>query len=221
VITSLADHPFHGPIHHLGYVVEDLEASVERLVSTLGAGPFFVVRDVPLEQVTCQGEPATFHHDSAFGQCGAMPIEIIQLKRLEPERLREGFSQSPPQLHHTAYVVAREHLAETRGDLERRGLPAFLHATMGDLDLTFHDAASLTGHHMELHADSQGSAISSGWSTAPAWAGTAATHCDRRPTASRRKDEAAEIPSSAYRLAHDDPTNGPRRHRGGRPRGRD
>jgi hypothetical protein len=53
-------------------------------------------------------------------------------------------------------VVARERLAEAREDLERRGLPAFLHATLGDLDLTFHDAASLTGHHMELHADSQG-----------------------------------------------------------------
>jgi hypothetical protein len=26
---------------------------------------------------------------------------------------------------------------------------------MGDLNLTFHDAAVLTGHHMELHADSQ------------------------------------------------------------------
>jgi hypothetical protein len=115
-----------------------------------------VVRDVPLEQVTSRGKAATFQHDSAFGQCGAMPIEVLQLKRLEPERVREGFSQPPPQLHHAAYVVARERLAEAREDLERRGLPAFLHATLGDLDLTYHEAAHVTGHHMELHADSQG-----------------------------------------------------------------
>lgn len=153
---SLADHPFHGPIHHLGYVVEDLEATVQHLVSKLGAGPFFVVRDVPLEQVSSRGEAATFHHDSAFGQCGAVPIEIIQLKRLEPERVREGFSQLPPHLHHTAYVVAPERLAAAREDLERCGLPAFLHATLGDVDLTYHDAARLIGHHVELHADSQG-----------------------------------------------------------------
>jgi len=25
---SLADHPFHGPIHHLAYLVDDLEAAV-------------------------------------------------------------------------------------------------------------------------------------------------------------------------------------------------
>ena len=153
---SLADHPFHGPIHHLGYVVEDLEATVQRLVSELGAGPFFVLPDVPLEQVTSRGEAATFHHGSAFGQCGAMPIEVMQLKRLEPERVREGFSQSPPHLHHTAYVVAPERLAEAREELERRGLPAFLHATSGDIDSTLHEAAHTTGHHVELHADSQG-----------------------------------------------------------------
>jgi Glyoxalase/Bleomycin resistance protein/Dioxygenase superfamily len=154
--VSFADHPFHGPLHHLGYVVEDLEATVQRLVSELGAGPFFVLRDVSFEQVTSRGEAATFEHDSAFGQCGAIPIEVMQLKRLEPERFREWFSQAPPQLHHTAYVVAPERLAEAREDLERRGLPAFLHATLGDIDVTYHEAAHTIGHHVELHADSQG-----------------------------------------------------------------
>jgi hypothetical protein len=52
--------------------------------------------------------------------------------------------------------VAPERLAETREKLERRGLPAFLHATVGDIDLTYHDAAQTTGHSIELHADSQG-----------------------------------------------------------------
>ena len=153
---SFADHPLHGPIHHLAYVVDDLEATVERLVSELGAGPFFVLRDVAFEQVTSRGEAATFHHDSAFGQCGAMPIEVMQLKRLEPESVREGFSQSPPQLHHMGYVVAPDRLAEARDDLERRGLPAFLHATSGDIDSSLHAAAHTTGHHVELHADCQG-----------------------------------------------------------------
>jgi hypothetical protein len=154
--VSLAGHPFHGPIHHLGYVVEDLEATAQRLVNELAAGPFFVLWDVSFEQLTSNGEAATFDHDSAFGQCGAIPIEVMQIKRLGPERVREGFSQSPPYLHHTAYVVAPERLAEAREDLERRGLPAFLHATLGDLDLTYHEAAHTTGHQVELHADSQG-----------------------------------------------------------------
>ena len=153
---SPADHPMHGPIHHLGYVVEDLEAAVERLVGELGAGPFFVLRDVAFDQVTSRGEAATFDHDSAFGQCGAVPIEVMQIERLAPERLRDGFSKPPPHLHHIAYVVAPGRLAEARQDLERRGLPAYLHATVADIDVTYHGAARTTGHDVELHADSQG-----------------------------------------------------------------
>ena len=148
-----ANHPLHGAIHHVAYLVDDLEATVERLVKGFGAGPFFVLRDVSFDQLTSRGEPATFAHDSAFGQCGAMPIEIIQVKRLEPEIVRAGFGLTPPQLHHTAYVVAPEELAAAREDLERRGLPAFLHARSGDIDSTLHDAVAAVGHHVELHAD--------------------------------------------------------------------
>jgi methylmalonyl-CoA/ethylmalonyl-CoA epimerase len=154
-IMSLTEHPFHGPIHHLAYLVDDLEAAVEHLVSKFGAGPFFVLRDVAFEHLTSRGEPATFAHDSAFGQCGAVPIEVIQVKRLEPELARAGFALTPPRLHHTAYVVAPEHLEAAREDLERRGLPAFLHAITGDIGSTLHDAAATLGHHVELHADCQ------------------------------------------------------------------
>jgi hypothetical protein len=38
-----------GELHHYAYVVEDIEATVNRLVSQLGAGPFFLVERVPLE----------------------------------------------------------------------------------------------------------------------------------------------------------------------------
>jgi methylmalonyl-CoA/ethylmalonyl-CoA epimerase len=152
---SIANHPFHGPVHHLAYLVEDLEAAVDRLVKKFGAGPFFVLRDVAFEHLTSRGQPATFAHDSAFGQCGAVPIEVIQVKRLEPESVRAGFALKPPHLHHTAYVVAPEDLEAAREDLERRALPAFLHAVTGDIDSTLHDAAATLGHHVELHADCQ------------------------------------------------------------------
>jgi hypothetical protein len=58
-------------------------------------------------------------------------------------------------------VVTPERLAEAREDLERRGLPAFLHATSGDIDLTYHDAAHTTGHHIELTPTARDFATSS------------------------------------------------------------
>jgi hypothetical protein len=52
-------------------------------------------------------------------------------------------------------VVAPEDLTAAREDLERRGLPALLHAKTGEIDSTLHDAAATFGHHVELHADCQ------------------------------------------------------------------
>jgi hypothetical protein len=41
--------PQLGEPHHYAYVVEDIEATVNRLVDQLGAGPFFLFESVPLE----------------------------------------------------------------------------------------------------------------------------------------------------------------------------
>jgi hypothetical protein len=40
-----------GEPHHYAYVVDDIEATVNRLVDQLGAGPFFLIENVPLEDV--------------------------------------------------------------------------------------------------------------------------------------------------------------------------
>lgn len=151
--TQPAERPLHGPIHHLAYLVDDLEAAVEHMVGKFGAGPFFVLHDVAFEHLSSRGEPATFAHDSAFGQCGAVAIEVMQVKRLEPERIRAAFALPPPTLHHTGHVMAPEALEAAREEFERRGLPAFLHARSGQIDSTLHDAAATLGHHIELHAD--------------------------------------------------------------------
>jgi hypothetical protein len=62
--------PQLGEPHHYAYVVEDIEATVNRLVGQLGAVPFFLVENVPLENLLSRGEPAEFVHNSAFGYRG-------------------------------------------------------------------------------------------------------------------------------------------------------
>src|SRR5262249_34684906 len=42
--VPLADHPFHGPIHHLGYVCDDLAATVQHLVSVFAPRPSEVLQ---------------------------------------------------------------------------------------------------------------------------------------------------------------------------------
>jgi catechol 2,3-dioxygenase-like lactoylglutathione lyase family enzyme len=152
------EHPFRRSLegaHHCAYVVDSIETTVERLAEELGAGPFLLVENVPLENVTSRGEPAEFVHHSAFGYCGGGPIELMETVRLVPERIKARFSGARPRVHHVAWAVPPPSVENLRRELEDRGLPEYLSAQLGDLDVTFHDASASLGHDIELHVDSQ------------------------------------------------------------------
>jgi glyoxalase/bleomycin resistance protein/dioxygenase superfamily protein len=148
--------PRLGEPHHYAYVVDDIEATVSRLVDQLGAGPFFVIENVPVENVLSRGEPAEFVHNSAFGYCGAGAIELMQALSLAPERVQRGFSGPRPRIHHVAYVVPPTEVADLRSSLDERGLTEYLSSQLGEVETTLHDASAALGHDIEIHADNQG-----------------------------------------------------------------
>ena len=148
--------PQLGEPHHYAYVVEDIEATVNRLVGQLGAGPFFLLENVPLENVLSRGEPAAFVHNSAFGWGGSVPIELIQAVSLAPERVEKGFSGSRPRLQHVGYVVPPAEVADLRASLDERGLTEYLSSELGGAKTTLHDGSATLGHDIEIHADNPG-----------------------------------------------------------------
>jgi methylmalonyl-CoA/ethylmalonyl-CoA epimerase len=148
--------PQLGEPHHYAYVVEDIEATVNRLVDQLGAGPFFLIESVPLENVLSRGEPAEFAHNSAFGSCGGGAIELIEAVSLAPERVEKRFSGPRPGIHHVAYAVPPTEVADLRSSLDERGLSQYLSSQLGEVDTTLHDASAALGHDIEIHVDSEG-----------------------------------------------------------------
>ena len=148
--------PQFGEPHHYAYVVEDIEATVNRLVDQLGAGPFFLIERVPLENVRSRGEPAEFVHNSAFGSCGGGVIELMEAVSLAPKRVVKGFSRPRPGIHHVGYAVPPMQVADLRSHLDERGLPQYLSAQLGEVDTTLHDASAVLGHDIEIHVDSGG-----------------------------------------------------------------
>ena len=145
-----------GQPHHLAYVVDDIEATVHRLVDQLGAGPFFLIENVPLQNVLSRGEPAEFAHNSAFGSCDGSAIELIEVVSLAPERVRTGFSGARPRIQHVGYVVPATEVADVRSSLDERGLTEYLRSQLGEVETTLHDASATLGHDIEIHADNQG-----------------------------------------------------------------
>jgi Glyoxalase/Bleomycin resistance protein/Dioxygenase superfamily len=150
--------PDLGKIHHLAYVVDEIEAAANRLNEQFGAGPFFFLEQVPVTDVTSRGEPGEFVHASAFGICNEIPVELMVIAKMAPERAAARFAgATAPRFHHIAYAVPPADLDAHRANLEAAGLPEYLHAHFGeDVDFTYHDASASLGHDIELHADSDG-----------------------------------------------------------------
>jgi hypothetical protein len=148
--------PQLGEPHHCAYVVDDIEATVRRLVDQLGAGPFHLIENVPLENVRSRGEPAEFIHNSAFGYCGGGAIELMQVLSLAPERVQKRFSGPRPRVHHVAYVLPPAEVAALRRSLDDRGLTEYLSSRLGEAETTLHDASAALGHDIEIHAENEG-----------------------------------------------------------------
>jgi methylmalonyl-CoA/ethylmalonyl-CoA epimerase len=148
--------PQLGEPHHYAYVVDDIEATLSRLVDQLGAGPFFLIENVPLENVLSRGEPAEFVHNSAFGYCGRGAIELMEALSLAPERVEKAFSGPRPRIHHVAYAVPPTEVGDLRRSLDERGLTEYLSSQFGEVETTLHDASAALGHDIEIHVDSEG-----------------------------------------------------------------
>lgn len=150
--------PKLGSIHHLAYLVDEIEGAAKRLNEQFGAGPFFYLDEVPVSDVTSRGEPAEYVHSAAFGICNEVPVELMVIAKLEPGRPAERFAgTSVPRLHHIGYALPASGVESIRAQLEADGLPEYLRAHFGeDVDFTFHDGSTSLGHDIELHVDSDG-----------------------------------------------------------------
>jgi hypothetical protein len=148
--------PKLGEPHHVAYLVDDIAATVARLVEQLGAGPFFHIERVPLEAVRSQGEDAAFVHDAAFGYSGAGAIELMQATEVAPQRVEAQFDGPRPRVHHLGYVLPPEDVESARAALDAGGVPEYLRSEFGGAVTTLHTASPTLGHDLEIHADNEG-----------------------------------------------------------------
>ena len=127
-------------VHHVGYVVEDLAAGIERWSTHFGAGPFEVIEHLAFDEVTFRGAPAAYDHSSAFGQWGPVLVELTQV-----------FSAEPPELQTMLGTPGIGHLGFLADDLDEAvaqlGLTPFHTGRSGPVEAVWLEGP---GHHVEV-----------------------------------------------------------------------
>ena len=105
-------------IHHVGYVVEDLRAGIERFARDFGAGPFFVIEHIAFDEVTFEGAPAVYDHSSAFGAWGPILVELTQVHDAQPAGLADALTR--PARHRPRRLAGRRPRGRDRAAGGRR-----------------------------------------------------------------------------------------------------
>ncbi len=139
-----------GPPVQIAYAVADVHSAARSWAAHLGAGPFFVREHIALEDVVVRGRPGTFDHSSAYGQWGAVMVELVEDHGDGPSPVRDMFPRDGSGLHHLAFFV--ENLDAAVADLLTEGHELAMSArTASGLVFCFVDTRATLGHMVELY----------------------------------------------------------------------
>jgi Glyoxalase/Bleomycin resistance protein/Dioxygenase superfamily len=128
-------------VAQIAYAVGDVEAAAAAFAERHGAGPFFVRHHPPMASVDAAGVEGSFVHSSAYGQWGAVQVELVQIHSGAP---------AASGLHHVAWFVPS--FDEEKERLALLGWPAVMTARSSSGSLfAFCDARADLGHLVEIY----------------------------------------------------------------------
>jgi hypothetical protein len=136
------------PLHHIGYVVSDLQTGIARFSALTGAGPFFAIERLVFDEVTYRGEPAVYDHSSAFGQWGPIMLELTEVHDVEPAGLRDALVAPGGGLGHVGWLA--DSLEAEVARLEAAGLTPFHTGRTGPVSAVWFERGELFGHPVEV-----------------------------------------------------------------------
>lgn len=94
-----------GEIMQLAYVPVDFDAALTFWTRVMGAGPFFAIDHVALEDVRYQGAPAQIDFSMALGYWGDLQIELIRQHNDAPSIYKAWLDAGREGLHHVCMLV--------------------------------------------------------------------------------------------------------------------
>jgi hypothetical protein len=138
-----------GDIMQMAFVPADLDAALEYWTRTVGAGPFFAIDHVKLNDVRYRGQPSPIDFSMMLGYWGDMQIEIIRQHNDAPSIFKSWRDAGREGLHHVCILV--DDLAPAREECERRRLPIEQQALVpGGGEVIYVDSGNGPGSIVEI-----------------------------------------------------------------------
>ena len=138
-------------IVQIAYYVSDIESAARKTNQVLGTGPFYLYKNIALENVTYRNEDSTLDHSSAYAQSGSIMLEFTQQNDNQASVFTEMYPDRQEGLHHVAIFV--EDVQAAMDELNEKGIDTVTHffTRDGHVEVAFMDFRSMLGHMVEIY----------------------------------------------------------------------
>ncbi|MBP2276995.1 MULTISPECIES: VOC family protein [Sphingomonas] len=136
-----------GPIMQLAYLPSDFDAAIRHWTEVVGVGPFFLLENIQLGDMTYLGQPTDAVISVAIGYWGDLQIELIRPENDSPS-IYTGAYAVKDQLHHVCILV--DDIANARSALLDAGATVLIEGKVGDSGAVIYaDPGAGPGHIVE------------------------------------------------------------------------
>lgn len=137
-----------GPIMQLAYVPRDFDAALRYWTEQVGAGPFFMLEHVALENVKYRNAPSAPDFSMALGYWGDMQIELIVQHNDAPSIYKNWRDAGRQGIHHVCIVV--DDMQAARAAADRAHAPVVQEGTIPGGEVIYVDPGEHAGMLIEL-----------------------------------------------------------------------
>ena len=93
-----------GPIRQMGYVVQDIEATMQHWTRALHVGPFYYAEGAPIHDFSYRGTASNVQASIALSYSGDMQIALIQQRNEAPSSFLDFLNAGRTGLHHVGFL---------------------------------------------------------------------------------------------------------------------
>lgn len=135
----------------VAFVVNDIDAAMERWIREMGIGPFFVIRNAKMDELRYRGKDVFVDASFAMAQAGNIQIELCQQHNEAPSAYRDTFPDGGEGLHHMC-VVAKSYDDEI-AHYRRQGFEPSMEGRFGEMRFAYVDTRPALGFMTEVIED--------------------------------------------------------------------